>query len=706
MSIQTPMKLVLASWLLAMPAFSQSAWGDFLEKRSNRFRESAPLTLLFPARDLKDAELLITGEGDIQEMLLGHDLALEGVPSAAAKARWGPNRFDFPWVLLDAKGEECSETGLGLGSLLKQLRKDRGTLSWEARKAFLVQHPENGEAWQAEVAYALRGAERELQRRAAKAPLRAGGSRIEDQEARADELFRPLMEALQGFAKVPQWWCSSEWMGWLPALERDDAALSPKLRAVLRDMHRELLDAWRRAPHSGSARLGMAWIRMGGMLQEWDPPLRLPRLTPLPGRVWPSPDVLLEFTTSRCALRKWDDLLAQLDELPLPEPFRPGSEEDWIEYCTLRAGRGFVKAIATAGLGHWEQCLEALDEAREWAGPGWEESESRERYLKLLSAAAPALRRERAADLHRVLEAPVVPRPMPPPRPEVLRLVLCGKPTWQSQWEGLRQAPGLASWDASELVWGVATTLDPELVERMAWSQAPRWLLYQGKNVVASDTALPDEKHLRMLLAETAPSKLQSLDHLLLREPDHLDAHQTRFQMLLPRMPHPALEAELAESARQARIPVDFGYEAAWKPSSLLWGSQASRLMPELMDQLKAWPSSADTWSLYRCWLRFQPSMPPLISVAQGLVSWESRSRWAAGLAPGVHEFLREDFRNYKRFDLMREWFLLALKGLPAGMEASDPSGQDRAAAIVSGLREALTTLHHDDELKELAELP
>ena len=711
MSFRNLTKLVLTAWAVLSPLQAQDAWTDFLKQRQSPFRETTPWTLLFQARDMKFAEEWFSRDVDIQEMFLGHDLALEPVPSAAAKARWGASRFTLPWTLLDPKGQENSESRQGIPDLLATFQKAGYIPSWEARRAFLKQHPGNGEAWQAEVGFALRGAERRLNPRLLKEPgasFRSKGGRQEDQEARADEFFQPLTEALGHFAKVPEWWRASEWMSWLPRLERVDAAFSPKLRSVLEGMHQDLSEAWRRSPHSGSADLGKAWISLGGLLQEWMPPLRLPKFTPLPGRVWPSPGVLFEYTSARCGHKRWDDLLAQLEDLPQSENFRADTEDGWTEYCNLRAGCSLVKAIATAGLGRWEETLQALEEARRWAGPSWMEADAWDGYLGLLESASPALYRERGEDLGRILNGPVLPRPLPPTLPAPVRLVLFGKPAWRPQWDALRQDPGLVRWDATELLWDAASAPDPALVARMNWTQAPRWILFQGASVLASDTVAPEAKYLLLLLDRNSPSKLRRLERLLQREPDNLDVHRARVHLLLPRMPQSDLESDLADSARIARVPVPLGKDTLWKPDPMLWGSHAKRLLPEIQDLLLCWPSSVEAWRLYGTWQGFQPAMPSLASFPQTLEVWDSRSRWAARLPEGIHEMLRADFVRTKQFVLMREWFLMAQRGITSWPDPSQNPEQrrDQAAVIASGLREALMALHYDDELQAFLEQP
>jgi len=700
----------LAAMWLALPLGAQDAWKEFLQKRQNRYRETAPWTLLVQGWELDLTKEVLATMPDYRELLLGHDVAIEIMPRQAARSRWGTGLGEGSrCTLLDASGQECSFEGSPLRSsdLLKYFAKVGYVPSWQARRAFLQLHPEHGEAWLAEVSFELR---RTLQRREAlgsRPPFKpAPGRSIEKaEEEKADAFFSALADCLEGFSRVPGWWLHAPWAEWLPSLQQLDGSCSPRLRGVLQGMHRQLQEVWGKSPHSSAATLGLDWLHLGELLEPWNPPLSIPRFTPVPGRIWPSPSFFQEYASSRMALRRWDQLLAELGELQLPDSFRGGSEEDWAEYCELRVHFGFARATACAGLGRWDETLEALEEARRWAGPAWGDSPLWERYQEALVAASPELRRVRSEQLKAVLDTPAMPRPQPP-EPEPLRLVLAGQPAWKPVWERLRQTPALLRWDPSELVWEHLLEVAPDLRSSLGWGSEPRWLLYQGRNLLASDTAAPQGPVLSLLLAKAPVPRFQQLEDLLIREPDHVDAHRLRFELLRLRMPQSALERDLAESAGRAWVQLGPLSGEAWKPDPSIWASPSRRLLTETMDQIRRWPSSAPVWTVYASWLPLQPGWPTLASFTRELEVWDSRSRWAAGLPPVIHGLLKQEFERYQQYGLMREWFQMTLKGFQSWPDSrmSQDQRQERAEAIRGNLVEVLKKLQYNDEILELSE--
>jgi hypothetical protein len=290
------------------------------------------------------------------------------------------------------------------------------------------------------------------------------------------------------------------------------------------------------------------------------------------------------------------------------------------------------------------------------------------------------------------------------PGPEPLRLVCHAQAPWGEAWKDLQEAEALLPWTLDGLRWEWAAEIPVALRERHGWGQAPRWVLLRGEDAFASGEACPSPQHLADKLAAAGPARLQRLDAWIVRQPDSLDAHRKRFELLLPRMPIRNLEWSLAEDARRAWIPLTFGPEAAWRPDADLWAKAAQKVMPELEDALRRWPSSQEFWRAYVSWSAFHPQRPSALVLANRLVPWGSHRRWLAGLPLDVHRALADGWRSRGEFEAMRLWFRETRDGF--GPFPEDPLEREawvKAVQPVSDyLRAALVGLNRVSEVQSM----
>jgi len=297
----------------------------------------------------------------------------------------------------------------------------------------------------------------------------------------------------------------------------------------------------------------------------------------------------------------------------------------------------------------------------------------------------------------------LVPPPAPP-APEVLRLVRFGKAEWWGCWEALRFAEPLVPWDPEELRWEFAAAVPPLLKQRQGWGDEPRWALFQGETLLASDLSCPSARSLADKLSMSGLTKLQRLEARILRDPTHLDARRERFALVLPRMSQPVLEWNLAEDARRAWIPLGFGPGAPWHPDPDLWANAALKVLPELEAALRRWPSQPELWKAWVSWAAFHPRHPSVLNMARQVEVWGPRGRWITALPVDVHEAVAEALRPQGGFEAMRQWFQEGREGL--GPFPQNPA--DREAWVEAGkpifhyLREALSGLRRETEAAAL----
>lgn len=628
-------------------------------------------------------------------------------------ARSGKGTPEPPWMLLDHRGEKVLEGAGGPSSREIQAFLDRSGYrsSWERREAFLREHPEHGEAWLDLAACGfrlaqLRLAHAESQGKIFQSRLQAGrkleaGQRVlprDEAEALAEAMFQEMADGLEGLLRVPEWTRGRNEFLSFAGLGAVAAGESPRVRSLAERMRPEMLEAWRQEPHRAAWIMGEGWVNLGTLLgtsKEFPFPSDL---RPLPGRIWPSA-ALIEDLARPCLQRKdWSGLLALLQALP---PGADPDSENWKDCCARNTAFAFLRALAQAGLERWEEAFQSLQEARRWAGSGW----PRGNWAARMNAVLPAHDRGTQGNaLFDLLTQAPEPDPTPPPVPEAFRLVRFGKAEWSGRWEALRFADPLVPWGPGELHWEFAAHIPPSLQQRYGWTAESRWALFRGESLRTSGLSCPSPRSLADALASEGSAKLQHLDACLSREPGHLDARRARFALVLPRMPQPVLEWNLAEDARRAWIPLEFGPKAAWHPDPKLWASAALKVLPELEAAIRRWPSRAEFWKAWVTWSAFHPRRPSVLDLAQRVDIWGPPSRWKAGLPKEVHEAIAEALRLRSAFGTMREWFQEGREGLgsfprefrerQAWLEAAKP--------IFQYLREALQGLHRDREAAAL----
>lgn len=171
-----------------------------------------------PGDSARGDELLLrlAREGQLAQAPLSAQAALDLWQSRG----WGSQDH---WLLVSAQGEEAGDgAGVATGAEVLALLRAKGLIPrWEARRAFLKLHPENGEARQGEIIVAALLAESRME------ALVAAGKAVRgtmptlgwdvpaiaftetDPQARArqaDQVFAELAEALAGVRTLGGWW--------------------------------------------------------------------------------------------------------------------------------------------------------------------------------------------------------------------------------------------------------------------------------------------------------------------------------------------------------------------------------------------------------------------------------------------------------------------------------------------------------------------
>lgn len=670
----------LPALILAVPATlaAQDAWTAYLSQRQALDPARTPWGLvLHPASASNEAPDL---PADLLPWRVDQDLAPLN-PSAEARAAlarskgWGA---EPRWLLVNPAGEPAAE-GRGQPTA-EDLRSAFHTAGYvpraTLRERFLAEHPDQGEVLGEAALSALLLAffQAVLPAALTKDPNPSG---LPDPERWASA-SGPALEPLTRLAQLPRWWLASWRMSWvwtpqITGLEGSDHV------ALQRRMAEDLVQAWQQEPHA------LANTAASFQSAGWGVIERATHLEPVPGRAWPP----------RRLLAAWGQQPAQGD---LPQalqpraPLPPVSDEAWEAYRQAEAEAAFQRARIHRAAGRRDEARSALQETRRWAAL---EREDRRFQARLAEEAKddPAL----GEGFPEVWAGPK-PEPPPPPRHEPLRLVLRGP---QNGPQALALHPALAPWGPEDLQW----VREPE--------GEPGWRIFKGDTLLASGAGAPEPRHLAAQLAAGGPTRLQRLDALLARQPDHLDARRERARLLLARMPHPTLEPVLAEDARLGQMPLDFGPEAPWKPDPALWQTAALKVLPELERLLRTWPSDADLWRRWVAWSAFHPRRPSPLALAQSLPlpPWASESQWRARLPKEVHGAVAQELRQRGRFEDLRAWFQSAVDGLDTRPLRNNQgrirpwlqrARQEELQTLVQPLREALRVLRRDAELLAL----
>jgi hypothetical protein len=701
-----------------------SPWDAFLQRCQGQDPRTARWIVGMRSGDLGGFDAL--GDEVLQKLVLGGDLGMVFLGPAEAKDLWAQQSWSEKpyWVLINPEGA-LATTGMGQpkgDAVLAAITQAGGVPRFQARAAFLRDHPEQGEAWLEEVGLSFRLMRNRLTaldrqgkvqvpawHQAPGAPTTFAYPRLSlppgpEGEALADTLYADTAKSLVKLFAVPGWTRS------LPAVTAQltlwDLSQGSAMRSVFSQAHSTAEALVRQDPEdyevanfwmeSGEA-AGLAPSSLGGAV------------SPVPGRLWPSPAILSRLVEPWRRRQDWGGVLRGLSDLAPFGPPEPLSARGWLDYSRLQCAIGVQKAGALAGQGSWDLAAGALEAAREaggaqglrealllrgsqWAGPAAEQVNWRNTLNQALSR--PGAR-------------PPVPALAPP-----LRLVLLGSPRWVLAWSALNHAPELAPWSPGELRWEAASRDTHEHLRRQfQWEQGPRWALFRGDDLRATGVTCPPPQALAATLEGEGPTELQALQRVLSTQPDHAAAHRARFELLLQRMPDARLEATLAQDAAAARIALPFAPTASWKPDPDLWAAAAQSVLPKVEDELRSWPSRSALWTVWISWARFHPSRPSLLNLAQSLPYWYPQGDWRAGLPYQVQRAVAAELRLQGSFDTMRSWFRSAWEVLDHRPLAVLRIGErqwvqerrrEEETAIFLPLREALRALGCTEEQAEL----
>jgi hypothetical protein len=683
--------------VLFTPALrGQESTTEFLKRWRAKGPARAPIVLLMREEDLKAP----AGKIDLALMRLkaGRDLMTLGLDKDAAADIWkdralpkGPH-----WFLFAREGDVLLEGGgIPRGEqLLDSIHAAWGSTRSERLEGFLREHPDNGEALDCQLAASLR--------LAFSLSSAFGWSKEALREVDADVAFADCADSLGRFLELPDWWRSSELDLLDVNLFLSHGGKSARLRPLLERMKASLAEELGRNPHlqRGSptraqlynAELPRLWLSLAqslgsGTRIEW------PHVAASPGRAWPDFSLLLQ---EACTQDSPAAKIASLQGLTVPDP--PPSPGGWSSYCGDRAEIQRCLLSSYASLGLWPEALAALADLRRWEGSkfkGKEELKFLAEFDLLLKPETsegdrpPSAEAKLPKGLIDLANSPPEPDPVAPPPPPPVRMVLWGTPTWTPAWAGLLGNPAFLPWLPEELRWGSATPEDGRLLAA-AGLQPPQWALRQGETgILAHGNGVPKVQEVLSGLAQAGPSRLQVLDTFIRQNPQQMDARRDRFDLLRPRLPHPALEAILAEDAFTAWIPLDFAPEQTSVPA--LWKARAAHLLPEVEDALRRWPVDASLWKAWLTWSAFSPRPASPRAFALGLDHWQPLGEWLAGLPSELHEAVAAECRKAGRFDLMLDWFQPAADALASGVFGGREimfKGLPRKA-VAAGLAEA-----------------
>lgn len=685
-------------------------WETFLEARKGRAPEA--WTLVLSSASLDPGSLL--KDEIYQKLAAGPDWSVALLD--ATQAQDLAEGLGAQWALL-APGGTLAGHGHGAPTgevLLETLHRTGARPRFEARRAFLDEHPGQGEARLEELAFQARLLRAKLAwldglgivqipawhaspegLSQARIALEGRGSE------RTDELFAGLVSALRAVTGTADWTREADRI--LPCLTPFDLTRIPALRRLARDLAPVAERAFAADPEDGA--------RLRLLMELLDAADRLPtalsaRIPRVPGVAWPGPRLLATMLEPYGRRKRYEDELRLLADLTPDAPPEPLNPRAWEAYLRVRTGLGTARALALASMGSLDAALAARGEAAAWGdvrGP-----------LGLFVASGLRASRLDAAAWDRLLRpepGPVTPPPMPVP-PAAFLLRLQGQPPWLMDWVRLRDSEAMALWAPAELRWDVASPGEHRAArERFGWDAAPRWTLLQGGELLASGTTCPTAQALAAVLASHGTPLLERFAQAIARDPDCVLLRRARAAQLLRRMPDARLEALLAEDAARARLDPGFGSAGSFRPDPDLWGAQAQALLPELETALRTWPSDPGLWEAWIGWAHLHPSRPSIVALAQGMPHWPPGPGWRLGLPLPVHRAVAAELRRQGAYRTMLDWFQDLWNGLDLrpgrDLHAWETRGiQERrleeAAAVHQPLREALQALGMTDRLREV----
>jgi len=623
------------------------------------------------------------------------------------------------WALVDPKG---AVAGKGQGAprgaqVLEALHAAGGLTRWEAREAFLREHPHQGDALLEELAMEASLFRSRIAALEARGRIRVpawhpdpgpppADERIflagSGAEEAADEVYRDGARAFRRLTEAPGWHLEAS--GALARLGR--------VRLGQASTWRSLFGAL--APETRA--LAAADPEDTGVLLAWMTCLDGADLLPdslsgllraAPGSTWPQPSALSILLEPFRRRRDHEGVRRILDDLEPQAPPEPLTRKGWEDYCDLRSAIQAHHAVNLAAQGAWDQARAAMEASAAWGGSQALRTAFMARNHLDTSGDPGAWRR--------LLFPREGPRPHRPPMPEApppLRLALLGLPPWLVGWTALRDAPELEPWSPGELRWEIpGPRVHAQVRARQGWDARPRWALFRGDELLASGDTLPGPGALASVLAAHGTPLLERYARRLAEDPGHLPTRRARFQAVLARMPDKGVEALAAEDAARALLELPFGPGAAWKPDPDLWGQGAQAVLPLLEERLRTWPSRPGLWKAWISWARFHPGRPSILDLAQSLPFWSPGADWRAGLPYAVQREVAADMRARGDFLRMRDWFQAAwdrldrrpLKDLrPWERQWAQERRAEEDTAVFRPLRDALRALGLHAEQLEL----
>lgn len=572
------------------------------------------------------------------------------------------------WALVSPSGEVA---GKGHGALrgaqaLEALHAAGGQARWEAREAFLRDHPHQGDALLEEISLEASFFHDRIAALDARGRIRVpawhaelgpppGDERIflagSGAEEAAEEVYRDAAAPFRRLLEAPAW-----------HLEAGSAlARLGRYRLGQASTWRSLFAAL--APETGA--LAAADPEDPGRLQAWMTCLEGADLLPdsvsgqlraAPGSVWPTPSALSILLEPFRRRRDHEGVRRILDDLEPQAPPEPLTRKGWEDYCDLRGAIQANHAVNLAAQGAWDQARSAMEGSHAWGGSQAMRTAFMARNHLDTTGDPGAWRHLLLPQEGRRAQRPPMPQAQPP-----LRLALLGLPPWLVGWTALHDAPELEPWSPGELRWEIpGPRVHAEVRARHGWDPRPRWALFRGDDLLASGDDLPTAGALASVLGAHGTPLLERFARRLAEEPGHLPTRRARFQAVLARMPDKGVEALLAEDAARALLELPFEPGAAWNPDPALWGQAAQEVLPALEERLRTWPSRPDLWKAWISWARFHPGKPSILDLVQSLAFWSPVADWRAGLPYAVQREVAVDLRARGDWSRMRDWFQAA----------------------------------------------
>ena len=659
------MRTLLLLALLVTCGSAQDAWTRFLDLRRSSKDNSRPWALV--CNGIKNPDWW-KEDPDLVPLSAGRDLLVEDVPGDQLREAWVAKGWKegAHWVLIarDGTGRFFEGEGVPTGLEIKAVLRSagyRGTI--ESMAGFLRDNPTHGLASSMQVLTSMRMARMRLAKAAAAglavAPIVDGNpktglpsvmpGRISNPQI-ADEILQELAPAVESFSSIPDWWRCTNWTYWGSNLLNFDAAASPRLRQALWTMREAVLSEWRRFPLTGEEPLGTIWWLLGRALNE---PLEIPQLASLPGDDFPSMGLIGNVTMYQMMSKQWEEMLAFTSAVQ-GGPAQTLTPAQQTEREVRQAGLAFIRAIAHAGLGNRNLCLEQLRECRAAAGPNWE----RLGYFGQMRDAFPDFFNYESSEIQALKRG--LPGALPATTPG-FRLVLVGSPSWQAAWKGLGQSEILAEWAPEELTVTTATASDAGRLKDLGRSPSG-WALFRGEDLLMAGADAPNPAALAEQMNQVAPSALAQIRSFILANPDQMDARRERLRVLETMPPRTAFLPEYLADLVATGRPFDAKVQLRLNTADLRYAA-AKPLVARAEDILSRWPDSGAEWRLLASWWPHLRSSRRLIQAFEGTLVPMDRRGWASGLPQELYIAIFEEARAAGRPAQARDCLELAWAG-------------------------------------------